>query len=66
VEHRSIEYAVIQGIERGVWKWSVSVEGMLVAGQEQTRAEAIAAAQKAIDRAISLKKARLGPTQSGE
>ena len=49
---------VVQGIERGVWKWSVSVEGMIVAGQEQTRPEAIAAAEKAIDRAISLKKVR--------
>jgi hypothetical protein len=66
VEHRSIEYAVVQGIERGVWKWSVSVEGMIVAGQEQTRPEAIAAAEKAIDRAINSKKVRLVPPQSPE
>jgi hypothetical protein len=56
MEYRDVRYTVVQGIERGVWKWSVSVEGMIVAGQEQTRAEAIAAAEKAIDRAIGLKK----------
>jgi hypothetical protein len=57
MEHRDIEYHVVQGIElRGVWKWSVSVECMIVAGQEQTRPEAIAAAEKAIDRAITLKR----------
>jgi hypothetical protein len=27
MEHQGIEYTVVQGIERGVWKWSVSVEG---------------------------------------
>jgi hypothetical protein len=53
MEYRDVEYTVVQGIERGVWKWSVSVEGMIVAGQEQTRAEAIAAVEKAIDRALA-------------
>jgi hypothetical protein len=53
VEYRDVEYTVVQGIERGVWKWSVSAGGMIVAaGQEQSRPEAIAAAEKAIDRAI--------------
>jgi hypothetical protein len=63
MEHRDVEYTVTQGIERGVWKWSVSVEGMIVSGQKQTRQEAISAAEKSIDRAISLKKARLVPPQ---
>jgi hypothetical protein len=57
MEYRGTEYTVVQGIERGVWKWSVSVEGMIVAGQGQTRAEAIAAAEKCIDRALAAKKA---------
>jgi hypothetical protein len=25
MEYRGIEYTVVQGIERGVWKWSASV-----------------------------------------
>ena len=51
-EYRGVEYAVVQGIERGVWKWSASVEGAVVAGNEQTRPAAVTAAEKAIDRAL--------------
>jgi hypothetical protein len=43
---------VVQGIERGVWKWSASVEGVVVTGNEQTRSAAVTAAEKAIDRAL--------------
>jgi hypothetical protein len=25
MEYRGVEYTVVQGIERGVWKWSVSL-----------------------------------------
>jgi hypothetical protein len=56
MEHQHIEYTVVQGIERGFWKWSVSVEGMVVSGQEETRSEAIAAAEKAINRARAIKR----------
>jgi hypothetical protein len=51
-EYRGVEYAVVQGIERGVWKWSASVEGTIVTGSEQTRSGAVTAAEKAIDRAL--------------
>ena len=50
MEYRGIEYTVVQGIERGVWKWSASVEGVM--GNEQTRSAAVTAAEKAIDRAL--------------
>jgi hypothetical protein len=52
MEYRGIEYTVVQGIGRGVWKWSASVEGMIVAGNEQTRPAAMIAAEKDIDRAL--------------
>jgi hypothetical protein len=52
MEYRGIEYTVVQGIERGVWKWSASVEGVIVMGNEQTRSAAVTAAGKAIDRAL--------------
>jgi hypothetical protein len=52
MEYRGVEYTVVQGIERGVWKWSASVEGVIVMGNEHTRAAAVTAAEKAIDRAL--------------
>jgi hypothetical protein len=61
MEYRDIEYAVVQGIERGVWKWSASVAGVVIMGNEQTRSAAAAAAEKAIDRALAQKKVRLVP-----
>ena len=44
--YRDIEYTVVQGIERGVWKWSASVAGVGVMGQAAIKSEAVAAAQK--------------------
>jgi hypothetical protein len=58
MEYRDIEYTVVQGIERRVWKWSASVEGAIVMGNEQTRSAAVAAAKNAIDRAVAQKKVR--------
>jgi hypothetical protein len=52
MRYRGVEYTVVQGIERGVWKWSASVEGVIVMGNEQTRSGAVTAAEKAIDRAL--------------
>jgi hypothetical protein len=55
MEYRDTRYTVVQGIERGVWKWSASVAGMLVNGKAETKPEAVAAAEKAIDRALAQK-----------
>jgi hypothetical protein len=55
MKYRGVEYAVVQGIERGVWKWSASVEGRVIMGSEQTRPAAVIAAEKAIDRALAPK-----------
>ena len=52
MEYRDFEYTVVQGIERGVWKWSAPVEGVIVMGNEQTRPAAVTPAEKAIDRAL--------------
>jgi hypothetical protein len=59
MNYRGVEYTVVQGIERGVWKWSASVEGMIVTGNEPTRPAAVIAAEKAIDRALV---GQTGPT----
>ena len=61
MSYRDIEYTVVQGIERGVWKWSASVAGAVIMGQAATKSEAVAAAEKAIDRALAAKQVRLVP-----
>ena len=63
MEHRGIEYTVVQGIERDVWKWSASVEGVVLIGKKDTRLAAVAAAETAIDRALTSKRGRLDPRQ---
>jgi hypothetical protein len=63
MEYRGAEYTVVQGIKPGVWKWSASVADVLVMGQAQTKSEAVARVEKAIDRALALKKVRLVPPE---
>ena len=61
MEYRGIEYSVVQGIGRGVWKWSASVANVVISGQSHSKSEALVAAEKAIDRALAPKKVRLVP-----
>jgi hypothetical protein len=57
MKYRDIEYAVVQGIDRGLWKWSASVAGVVIIGREATKSEAVASAERAIDRALAPKRA---------
>jgi hypothetical protein len=41
MKYRGIEYTVVQGIARQVWKWSVSVAGMVITGRAKTRSDAV-------------------------
>jgi len=59
--YRGIEYVVVQSIERGAWKWSASVAGVVLIGREANKTEAVIAAEKAIDRALALKTVRPVP-----
>ena len=52
MRYRGIEYSVVQGIERHLWKWAATVAGTKISGQGSTRDEAIEKAKKAIARAI--------------
>jgi hypothetical protein len=61
MEHRGIEYSVVQGIRRNLWKWSASVANVVISGQAATKSEAVAEAERAIDRALAPKKVRLVP-----
>ena len=59
MRYRDIEFTVVQGIQRGVWKWSASVTGVVITGQAAIKSEAVVAAEKAIDRALAAKNVRL-------
>ena len=49
MEYHGIEYSVVQGIGRNLWKWSASVANVVMTGQAHSKAEAVAAAaEKAI------------------
>jgi len=61
MRHRDIEYSLVQGLGRHLWKWSASVADVVITGQAATKSEAAAEAEKAIDRALAPKKTRLVP-----
>jgi hypothetical protein len=56
LKYRDVEYAVVQGIERQIWKWSVSVDGRFIKGEAATKAETVAEAEPAIERAFGAEK----------
>jgi len=64
MRYRDIEYTVVQGIARQLWKWDVSFEASSpLRGQAATKREAVAEAERAIDRALAPKKLRLVPPE---
>jgi hypothetical protein len=64
MKHRDIEYSVVQGLGRNVWKWSVALDAdHRAAGQAMTKADAVSQAERAIDRALAARKVRLVPSR---
>jgi hypothetical protein len=61
MEYRGIEYSVVQGIRRNLWKWSASVANVVITGQAYSKSAAVVKAEKAIDRALAPKKVRVVP-----
>ena len=61
MKYREIEYAVVQGIGRHLWKWSASVADVVITGLAYGKVAAVVEAEKAIDRALALKKVRPVP-----
>jgi hypothetical protein len=61
MRYRDIEYAVVQGIGRNLWKWSASVANVVITGQAHSKSAAVVEAEKAIDRVLAAKKVRLVP-----
>ena len=62
MEHRGVEYRIVQGIQRGLWKWSVESETGTKSGTSDSRDAAMAAAKRAIDNALDPKKRKLIPS----
>jgi hypothetical protein len=56
MEHRGVEYRIIQGIKRGFWKWSVETETGTKSGTTDSRDAPMAAAKRAIENALDPKK----------
>ena len=63
MKYRDIEYTVLHGLEGGVWKWTASVAAVVIMGEAAIKSQAVAAAEKAIDRALAAKKVRLVPPE---
>jgi hypothetical protein len=61
MEHRGVEYRIIQGIQRGFWKWSVETETGTKSGISDSKDAALAAAKRAIDNVVDPKKRKLIP-----
>jgi hypothetical protein len=65
MKYRGLEYTIVQGIGRHVWKWSVAFDAdHSASGQAMTKAEAVSEAERAIDRALAAKKLRLVPPKT--
>ena len=61
MEHRGVEYRIIQGIQRDPWKWSVETGTGTKSGISDSKDAAMAAAKRAIDNALDPKKRKLIP-----
>jgi hypothetical protein len=66
MRYREIEYGIVEGIGTHMWKWSAFVGGTVVTGQAHSKQAAMASAEKAIDRALALKKIRLVPPEPSD
>ena len=59
LKYRDVEYTVVQGIGRQLWKWGFVLETKALTGQAATKAEAVAEAERAIDKALVPRKLKL-------
>jgi hypothetical protein len=59
LKYRDVEYTVVQGLGRQLWRWGFVLDGTAVTGQAATKAEAVAEAERAIDTALGPKKLKL-------
>jgi hypothetical protein len=54
MKYRGFEYTIIQGYERGTWRWSVTLkDGQTKAGSIRGKPEALAKVERTINDAIA-------------
>jgi len=53
MEYRGVEFTVVQGLGRKLWRWYLMFNGVWLSGEAETQSAAVTEAQDAIDRAIS-------------
>ena len=61
MEHRGVEYRIVQGIKRGFWKWSVETETGTKSGTSDSKDAAVIAAKRTIDNALNPKSRSYSP-----
>jgi hypothetical protein len=59
MKYRGVEYYVAQGVEAGTWKFSTSMNDKIRTVRAKSRQEAVKAAERLIDSALTPKKRRL-------
>jgi hypothetical protein len=59
MRYRDVDYTIVQGRGRQLWKWGFAVENKSHTGEAATKAEAVSEAEHAIDRALSVGKLRV-------
>jgi hypothetical protein len=60
MKYRGFEYTIIQGYERGTWRWSVTLkDGETKAGNVLGKPEALGKVERAINNALGPKRKRL-------
>lgn len=56
MKYRDVDYTIVQGLGRHVWKWSATIGAVRIGGQTATKGAAIEDAERAIERALSPRK----------
>jgi hypothetical protein len=49
LRYRDVEYTIVQGLGRQLWKWAVMVNGVALKGQAATKSGTMADVERAID-----------------
>jgi hypothetical protein len=66
MKYRGVEYAIVEGSGGHMWRWSTFVGGAVMTGQAYSKQAAVVSAEKAIDRALAIKKIRLVPPERSD
>jgi len=67
MEHQGVEYSIVQGVERGKWMWSLSLDtNVKSSGQADNKLAAVIAAERAIDRALEAQDRREARRRHGD